>query len=284
MVLLWVFAIGAAASYAAANVLIRRGLQGSNPHASVLVSLATNVVIMWALVIFFVPLSFFLNWKALAIFAVAGILAPGIARMLRYTSLERLGVAKSTPITSVSPLVSISIAVVFLGEKLTLPIILGTLLIILGVIAVSQRGNIGRKDLLFALGAAFFAGVSTPIRKYGLSVLDSPVLSGVVTASVALLIALTIIAVTGGIRQISLKDKGTKFYIYSGVFTSMAFIFNFTALSKGAVSVVAPLIQTMPIFALFLSHFFIGHLEKITKNVWIGTLLVVAGAVLVGAG
>lgn len=284
MVLPWVFAIGAAASYAAANVLIRRGLQGSNPHASVIISLATNVVIMWAAMLLFVPLEFFLNWKAVAIFAAAGILAPGIARMLRYTSLERLGVAKSTPITSTSPLVSISIAVVFLGEKLTLPIILGTLLIILGVLVVSQKGKIGRKDLLFALGAAFFAGVSTPIRKYGLTVLDSPVLSAVVTASVALLIAFTIIAVTGGIRQVSLKDKGAKFYIYSGVFTSIAFILNFTALSKGSVSVVAPLIQTMPIFALFLSHFFISHLEKLTKSVWLGTLLVVAGTVLVGAG
>ncbi|MBI3034649.1 DMT family transporter [Candidatus Woesearchaeota archaeon] len=277
-------AIGAATLYAASSVLIRRGLHGSNPHAGIIFSLLTNTAILWAAFLITLPLTALLNWKAALIFAIAGILAPGIARMLRYTSLEKIGVARTGPISASSPIISTSIAIIFLGEKVTLPIVFGTFMIIAGVLIASRRElDTNRADMLFALGAAALAGVSLPIRKYGLTLFDSPVMAGVITASVALALALILISLGGNIRKVHFKDSGVKFYLIAGACTSAAFLLNYTALAKSDVAVIGPLIQTSPIFALIFSHMFINHLEKVNKEVWAGTLVAVTGAVLVGA-
>ncbi|MBI2133187.1 DMT family transporter [Candidatus Woesearchaeota archaeon] len=278
-------AVGAASLYAASSIFVRRGLHGSNPHAGVVFSTIVNAVSMWLLFFLLVPLSFILNWKAVAVFAVAGILAPGFARMLRYASLERMGIARTGPITATSPIISTAIAVFFLGEHLTLAIVLGTLLILGGILVASRKDlDTNREDMIFAFGAAVLVGIALPIRKYGLSLLDSPILVGTVTATIALFIAITLIGFTGNLSKVSYKDRNMKFYLAAGVCTSAAFVLNYYAVSSGNVSTIGPLLQTTAIFALIFSQLFIRHLEGLTKEVWIGTIVVVVGAILVGTG
>ncbi len=284
MVLVALLALGAASFFGASNILIRRGLDGSNPHAGMVFSLLSNVVILWVVFFAFVPLSFLLSLKAVIIFCIAGLLAPGLARMLRYTSLEKIGVARTGPIAASSPIISTSIAVLFLGEQLTVPIIAGTFLIIVGVIIASRKEFVvNRNDMLFAVGAAILGGISFPIRKYGLSLLDSPITAGVVTASIGMALALIIIAIGGNLGKVSFKDSGLKFYLFAGACSSAAFILNFAALSAGDVAVVGPLIQTTPLFSLILSYLFINHLEKVNRQIWFGTIVSVVGVVLIGA-
>ncbi len=277
-------AVGAASLYAASSIFVRRGLDGSNPHAGVVFSTITNAVCMLVLFFVLVPISFLLNWKAVAVFAAAGVLAPGMARMLRYTSLEKMGVARTGPISATSPIISTSLAIILLGEHLTFPIIFGTALIIGGILIASKKDfDNNRQDMIYAFGAAVLVGIALPIRKYGLSLLDSPILVGMVTASVALFIAIIMIGFTGNMSRISFNDKNMKFYFAAGLCTSAAFILNYTAVSFGNVSIVGPLLQTTAIFALIFSHLFIRHLEGLSREIWIGTFIVVIGAVLVGS-
>ncbi|MBI4438763.1 DMT family transporter [Candidatus Woesearchaeota archaeon] len=277
-----VMALSAAACYGAANVLIRRGLHGSNPHASLFFSLLTNSVVMFAMVLAFVPLTLLLTLKAVAVFGVAGIIAPGLSRMLRYTSLERVGIARTGPISVISPVISTAIAVALLGEHLTFSIVAGTFLIIAGVFFASRRElDTNPKDMAFAFGAAVLVGIAMPARKYGLEVVDSPVMAGFVTAFVAFVMASLVISFTGNSRKIAPGDPGIRFYVFSGLLTSAGFVLNFMALSSGDVSVVGPLVQTTPLFALVFVQLFIRHLESVTKEIWVGTLVAVAGVVLV---
>ncbi|MBI3051517.1 DMT family transporter [Candidatus Woesearchaeota archaeon] len=284
MVLPAVLALTAAGFYGASSILVRRGLHGSNPHAGIIFSAIANVAVLSIVFLLFVPLSVLLSWKALLIFAIAGLLAPGLARLLRYTSLERVGVTRTGPITSASPIISTGLAVLLLGEELTARILLGTAMIIAGVLVASWRElDTNRADMIFAMGAAVLVGISMPIRKYGLNLLDAPIAAGAITALMALLMALLIIGLGGHIRKVSIHDRNMKFFLISGACVGVAFILNYTALSQAEVSVIGPLIQTAPIFALVLSQAFINHLEKVTREVTIGTLLAVAGAVLIGA-
>jgi len=272
-------AVISAMMYALSSVLIKRGLNFSNSHSGVLISIITNVISLWVVAIFFLPLALLFS-PYILIFVAAGILAPGIARMLRYVSLERIGVSRTAPLTATSPVYASLFAVFFLKEEITAAIIIGTILIIFGVIFISRGSlKIQKEDMIFALIAAFITGIAAPIRKLGLNYLNYPLLAAVVTATAAMAVAVSILYYRGNIRKCRF-DKGTKFYAVSGLLISAALLFNFAALSAGNVSVVVPLLTTYPLFAIFFSHLFLSHVEKIDSKVWIGAVVIVAGAVM----
>jgi uncharacterized membrane protein len=58
---------------------------------------------------------------------------------------------------------------------------------------------------------------------------------------------------------------------------------TFIALHRGQVSVVSPIINTTPLFVIGLTALFLRGEEKITKNVVIGVVLLVAGIALITA-
>ena len=111
-------AVISAMMYALSSVLIKRGLNFSNSHSGVLISIITNVISLWVVAIFFLPLALLFS-PYILIFVAAGILAPGIARMLRYVSLERIGVSRTAPLTATSPVYASLFAVFFLKEEIT---------------------------------------------------------------------------------------------------------------------------------------------------------------------
>ncbi len=294
MVLAELLAVGAAACFAASSIFIKKGLQESDSHTGVIVSLSVNVIVLWLILVLTTPVSLLFN-TAIVIFIIAGFLAPGIARLLRFESFDRIGVARTAPITATTPLYATAIAVIFLGERLTFPIAGGMLFIIIGTIVISKTGKFTKEDFMFAIAASFLAGVSTPIRKYGLGFLDQPIVVAAVTAATAFAVAFIYITFTGNfskIRNINIRHRGTHMFAASGILTSIAFLLNFTALSKGKVVTVTPLLQTMPLFSLVFTHIFLRSVEKVTPRIWIGTfitlagvlVLTIAGGVIGGAG
>lgn len=282
MVLAEFLAIGAAICFAGSSIFIKKGLEHSDTQTGVIVSLTVNVLVLWCILFITTPLTILLN-TALLVFVAAAFLAPGIARLLRFESLDKIGVSRTAPITATTPLYATALAVIFLGEKLTLPIAVGMLLIITGTIVISKSGKLNKEDLIFALAASLLAGISTPIRKFGLTMFDYPIAVAAVTAVTAFTVAFVYISIKGNfhkIRNVDIHNKGTRLFAYSGMLTSIAFILNFSALSRGNVVVVAPLLQTMPIFSLLFAHMFLSHTEKVTLKIWIGTLIVISGVLV----
>ena len=60
----------------------------------------------------------YLNWVAVMFFAVSGIFAFGLGRLLYFKSIEQLGAAVSSAIIGSNPLFSILLAVILLGEAI----------------------------------------------------------------------------------------------------------------------------------------------------------------------
>ena len=55
------------------------------------------------------------------------------------------------------------------------------------------------------------------------------------------------------------------------------------ALSLGQVSVVTPLSGTSPLFVLLLTYVFLRDVEALTTRIMVGTVLIVAGVILLTA-
>jgi drug/metabolite transporter (DMT)-like permease len=82
-------------SNAVGALLISKGMKDSNASSASLISTSIQAVALLVPFMFSIPE---LNWQALALFALSGAFALGIARLLYFVAMERIGVAVSSAI------------------------------------------------------------------------------------------------------------------------------------------------------------------------------------------
>ena len=70
--------------------------------------------------------------------ALVGVLNFVLGRLFNYSSLRYIGVARATTVFSLSPFFATVLAVIIFGELVTLPLVLGTATIILGVAVLAS--------------------------------------------------------------------------------------------------------------------------------------------------
>jgi DME family drug/metabolite transporter len=278
------FALQAALCFATSHILIRRGLVDSNALTGAFVSLGMTALILWFLLPFFVSLSSF--WTpAVGYFLAAGIFAPGLGRTLTYVGIEKVGVARSVPISNSSPLFASLIAVFLLDEIWKLQNFLGTIFVLAGIVVLSRshaehtqwRGF----DLIFPVLAALAFAISSNLRKLGLLESNTPLMAAALTAATAFVFAVGLLKLRGGWQALMLSRNSWKWFFAAGIANTTATLSVFYALSFGDVVVVEPLTASNPVLSLILSALFLRDLEKITGKVVLGALCTVAGTILV---
>jgi bacterial/archaeal transporter family protein len=156
---------------------VRRGLMKSpETMAAAFITLTVNICFFVLLSVLFEPLSQ-LTWSLVYLFIIAGLLAPGAARLLSYRGLETLGLSISVPIVNAEFIFSVILAMVFLNEPITLVIGAGVLSIIAGLVLLGLESGRGKettarkriryRHLLYPLMASVFYGLSVFVRKLG---------------------------------------------------------------------------------------------------------------------
>jgi drug/metabolite transporter (DMT)-like permease len=278
------FAFQTALCFSIAHIFVRRGLVHSNALTGSLISLGTSAVIFWLLLIVWMPLSA-LRTPAVGFFIAGGIFAPAIGQTLGYIGMERLGVARSSPIVNTSPLFSSVLAVIFLGEVWVPQNILGTCLVIAGVIVLSSRnraeGEWRIKDAIYPVLAAVAFGISTILRKSGLTLVPEPLLGAAVTLGTAFLVLLAIIGLRGGRSQLKINRKGGGWLFAAALVNTGALLSFFTALNVGTIVRVEPLVACNPLLTILWTGIFLRQIEQLSRRIVFGALVTVAGTVLV---
>jgi uncharacterized membrane protein len=278
------FSFQAALCFSIAHILIRRGLVESNAMTGSFISLTMSAAVLWLALPFFAPLSALWD-PAVLIFVAAGIFAPGIGRTLSYVGIEKIGVARSVPIANCSPIFASILAVIFLAETWVLQNVIGTLLVIGGVVLLSMakppQGEWRKLDVIYPLIGAVAFGASTALRKAGLGFINMPLLAAAVTALTAALFSLALLRFQGGRSAFKLTRKSAVWLFPAGVFNTAAMLSVFFALSHGKVVIVEPLVSSNPVTTLLLTAIFLRDVESLTARVIIGTALTVIGTILV---
>lgn len=278
------FSFQAAFCFSIAHIMIRRGLVDSNAMTGSFISLSMSALILWCLMPFFVPLAA-LWTPAIAIFIAAGIFAPGIGRTMSYVGIERVGVARSVPIVNSSPIFASVFAVIILGEVWALQNILGTLLVIGGVVILSMAkpavGQWRKGDIIFPIVGAIAFAASSTLRKAGLGFVNIPLLAAAVTAASAAIFSFVLLQVRGGKEAFKLTRRSAAWLFPAAVFNTAAMLSVFYALSHGKVVIVEPLVSSSPVLTLLLTAIFLRDLEALSLRVIVGALLTVTGTILV---
>ena len=278
------FSFQAALCFSIAHIMIRRGLVDSNAMTGAFISLSMSAGILWVLLLFMIPLTA-LWTPGVLYFVAAGIFAPGIGRTLSYIGIERIGVARSVPIVNSSPIFASIFAVLFLGEVWAGQNIIGTILVISGVVILSMVKPAQRpwrkRDVIYPIVGAVAFGISSTLRKAGLDVVTIPVLAAAVTAGTAALLSFVLLQCQRGQQAFKLPRKSAAWLFPAGLFNTAAMLSVFYALSHGKVVIVEPLVNSNPVLTLLLAAIFLKDLETLTVRIITGALLTVLGTVLV---
>lgn len=279
-----VLALASALCSAAATIFIRQGLRGSDPYAGTWINVAVGTVGLWLAVLLMdnpgrpAP-------QAVAFFVLAGLIGTVGGRLLRFISIDRVGASISAALINLSPLISAALAIVLLGEPVTGPTAVGTLVIVAGAVLLSVGGRqTGYRPwhLTLPLLSATCFGVVAILRKLGLG--GAGAVMGSAINVTAALIAFSALLVASGRRDaMGCRGRSLAYFVAAGVAENAGVFMNVVALGAGTVSVVAPLNATSPVFTLLLSFFFLRGLETLTRRIVVGTLLIVAGVYLITA-
>ncbi len=263
------------------NHLIRQGLRDSSPRMAVWVPTLVMPAILgvWASLM---PPGELINLRGVLWLVLAGVVAPGLLRPFYVLSLDHLGVARVVPIINCYPFVAAVFAVLLMGERPGLSVILSMVAIVTGVILITARGRSEgwqRRHLVYPVGSAMIIAVATILRKAGMIYLPHPVFGAFITSLSGLpCIFLLMPRLLRGSRT-GVTWHGGACFVAAGALNCLAFYFIFQALRVGDITVVAPLMATPPLFNLLLSYLFLRSVEPFTWRVVGGTLLTVLGTV-----
>jgi DME family drug/metabolite transporter len=282
------FSIATAMSTGTFSVFVRRGGSYANAVTGVLIGLVVTVPPLGAAVwVLWRPEWW--NPRAYVLLAAAGLLGPAIGRVLYFSAIHHLGVARALPLASTMPLFAVVLGVGLLGERPGPEIVAGTALIVAGCIAITYKKagdeSWNRRHLWIPLVAVTAFSVSHVFRKAGVEMLDSPLMAITVMSSAGMvfLLVLSRLLPAGQRPQLG-RPKAWVFYTASGAINGLSVFFHFTGLNYGDLTVVTPLSATAPLFALLLTRFVLRDLERVTPPIVIGTLLVVFGGGIISWG
>ena len=130
----------------------------------------------------------------------------------------------------------------------------------------------------FAVGSAFFAGITSILAKCGIKKTDSDVATAIRTI-VVLIFAWLMVAVTGtGSAIAGIEAKTLVFLILSGIATGASWLCYFKALQLGDVNKVVPIDKSSTVLTILLAFLILG--EDITTWKLIGMIGIGAGTFL----
>src|SRR5262245_55739953 len=170
-------ALAAALGFAVARVVLKRALPHTTPVPGVVVSIIFTGSVLLIVAALTTPLAEFAAtgvWP----FVIAGLLAPGLGRLLVYVGIDRIGAARSSAVMPIGPFSAILLAVAFLGERPSGSLLIGAAFIVGGTILLSQqeggRGTWRRRDLIFPLLGTIAFGLRDVISRWGLQTFPHP--------------------------------------------------------------------------------------------------------------
>src|SRR2546422_6887857 len=162
-------ALAGALCSAAATIFIRRGLRGGDPYTGFWINVVVGTTSLWTAVIVTGGPGH-VSIRGALLFGLAGLIGTVGGRLLRFVAIEKVGASISAALINLNPFVASALAILLLGERITLPIVVGTSVIVAGTTLLSVGGKrLGfrpRQLPLPLLSAGWFGGGAV-LRKLG---------------------------------------------------------------------------------------------------------------------
>jgi uncharacterized membrane protein len=281
MYLVHSLALTGALCSAGATICTRLGLYGHDAYTASWINMVVGTIgLLGAL--WLVPPQETLHAKGVLFFILAGLIGTVGGRLFRSIGIEKVGASVAAAITNLNPFISTGLAILLLGERVTLAIVAGTSIIVLGTIMLSASGkHVGfhPRHLVYPFLSATCFGVVAVLRKLGLSQ-TGPLLGYTINVTTALIAFSAFLLASGNRRAMECKGRSLWYFIAAGVAENAGVFLILMALNLGTVSIVAPLYGAAPLFVLLMSFLFLKGVETLSGRVILGIVLLVLGVYL----
>lgn len=228
------------------------------------------------------------TWHSAWPFLLAGCFVPGISQILFVKAITLSGPARTSTAVGVAPLVSAFIAIVVLDEPFRWWLVLGTVLVVAGVVSLAwdrrRPDNFRAVGLLFAAAAAILFGVRDNLVRWAE---DGSTVAPLVGATLVLLTATatatTYLVVTRRAEVPALVRRSAHPFVLPGFALGFAFAGLTEAFDRAKVTIVAPLNATSSLWGVVGAVVLMRSTENVGRRLVLAALLIVAGAIVVGA-
>ena len=281
--------------FGSAAVLARVGMQGMSPLSSTLLSVVVSFCPTLILALVF-ALSDIKDLPpvALAWFFLLGVVNFLGGRTCSYQAIGRIGASRTSAVQSTAAVFAAIFAITITGERPHFVVLLGTLTVVLGLCAalgssIRDGVNDGR-GVLIGLGLAIVAAASYGGTNVIAKVLTEEYGSPLMVSAFGILFGIILLWPLAGINTVReiRESKGNMTFALSAGFSGLAAATGVTALyfalQRADVTVVSPIVSANPIFTLILAQIFISRMENLTKWLFLGVGITVAGVVVVTVG
>lgn len=283
---MWIlFAFGSAFFAGVTSVLAKCGIRKTD--STVATAIRTIVVLLFSWLMVFVVGSknqmSTIDGQTLLFLLLSG-LATGASWLCYFKALQLGDINKVVPIDKSSTILTIILAFFFLHEGISLPKAIGVVLIAIGTFMMIEKKDAdpkqvrGRGWLLYAVGSAVFASLTSILGKIGISGVESN-LGTAIRTGVVLAMSWLMVFATGKqhtVRDIPKKELG--FICLSGLATGASWLCYYKALQDGLASVVVP-IDKLSILVTIAFSYIVFH-ERLSKKSAVGLLSIVAGTLI----
>jgi uncharacterized membrane protein len=214
-------------------------------------------------------------------FVLLGLLSPGAAQILVTMAIRESGSSRVSMVFGIAPLVSVTIALLFLSEPARIPLVAGAVLVVAGGMELARERNrpehLRRIGLLYALaGATLFAIRDNLVRHLAVGKIAVPP----AVAAAAALVGGTVLIAVWARRRVGRRWLP---FAPAGLLFGASYVALFEAYYRGRVSVVAPLVAIESLVAVALSALLLRESELVGRRLLFGAALIVAGGALIGA-
>ena len=279
-----VFAFASALFAGLTAILAKCGIK--NTDSNVATALRTIVVLVFSWIMVFVAgaQSGIRDIPAkVLIFLIMSGLSTGASWLCYFKALQLGNVNKVTPIDKSSTILTMLLAFIFLREEISWLKFAAMVLIGAGTYMMIQKKETedkkeDKKWLIYALGSAVFASLTSILGKVGMQDINSNLGTAIRTV-VVLIMAWMVVFVSK--KQDTIKDIDKKSWIFlalSGFATGGSWLCYYRALQTGPASVVVP-IDKLSILVTIGFSYIVFH-EKLSLKSGVGLMLIVVGTLV----
>lgn len=282
---MWIlYAFGSAFFAGITAILAKIGIK--NVDSNLATAIRTIVILIFSWFMVFIVGSFNtmvnLTTKTLVFLILSGI-STGMSWLCYFKALQLGNVNKVTPIDKSSTILTMILAMIFLGESITLFKVISIILIGIGTYLMIERKDDNKQEkdnkwLIFAFASAIFASLTSILGKVGIEGVESN-LGTAIRTIVVLIMAWLVVFVTKKQGEIKSVDKKSwKFLLLSGLTTGLSWLCYYKALQDGQASIVVPIDKLSILVTIAFSYIILK--ERLKKKSIMGLILIVIGTLL----
>lgn len=280
---MWVaFAFASAFFAGATSILAKIGIEDVDSHLATALRTIVVLIFSWIMVFIVGSQGEILNISTKSyVFLILSGIATGASWLCYFKALQIGDVNKVAPIDKSSTILTMILAIIFLKEKITLPMIIGIIGIGVGTYLMIQKKESSKKQienklwLIYAILSAVFASLTSILAKVGIENVESN-LGTAIRTIVVLIMAWIIVFMQKKQKGIKNIDKKSLIFIgLSGIATGASWMCYYRALQTGQASIVVPIDKLSILVTVIFANIFLN--EKLSKKAVVGLVLLVAG-------